>query len=97
MEKINALKVWRIRKDLSQEQVAELFTQKAKELGIKDEWKGHYIVSKKESGLVRIDPIEAKILEELTGLPRTWFLYPEEHQREIQEYLNEDKTVGVSK
>ncbi len=96
MEKINALKAWRIRKDLSQEQVAELFTQKAKELGIKDRWKGHYIVSKKESGLVRIDPIEAKILEELTGLPRTWFLYPEEHQQEIQEYLNKE-TVGVSK
>ncbi len=92
MDNPNALKAWRVRNNLSQEYVAELFSKKARELGINDEWKGHYIVSKKESGLVRIDPIEAKVLEKLTGLPRTWFLYPEEYQQEIEEYLNKDFT-----
>ena len=97
MENINPLKAWRIKNNLSQEQVAELFTQKAKELNINDKWKGHYIVSRKESGAGRIDPIEAKILEELTGLPRNWFLYPEEHREEIENYLNENKPVGAAK
>jgi len=92
---MNALKIWRKKNNLSQEKVAELFSKKAKELGYKDKWSGHYVVSRKESGQISIDPTEAKILETITGLPREWFLYPDEYTEEIQAYMENKQLEGV--
>ena len=85
MEPNEIIKVYRIREGLTQEEFA-------KKIGVS---RSYYALI--ENGIRNVSPDTAIAIEKATGgeIKKEWLVFPEEYQKEIEEYLNNDP-VGAT-